>query len=73
MARTRGEADPRLSASGVMLRISGETRTEGLAMAEDWPTYAVVDRTGTVRALGIAPDYVEKVLDLLLKEQPEKK
>jgi cytochrome c biogenesis protein CcmG/thiol:disulfide interchange protein DsbE len=38
-----------------------------------WPTYAVVDRTGTVRALGIAPDYVEKVLDLLLKEQPEKK
>jgi hypothetical protein len=38
-ARTRGEADPRLSASGVMLRISGETRTEGLAMAEDWKTF----------------------------------
>jgi thiol-disulfide isomerase/thioredoxin len=38
-----------------------------------WPTYAVVDRSGTVRALGIAPDYVEKVLDLLLEEQPEKK
>src|SRR2546421_3312975 len=38
LARTRGEADPRLSASGVMLRISGETRTEGLAMAEDWKT-----------------------------------
>ncbi len=38
-----------------------------------WPTYAIVDRSGTVRALGIAPDYVEKVLDLLLKEQPEKK
>jgi len=38
-----------------------------------WPTYAVIDRTGTVRALGIAPEYVEKVLDLLLQEQPEKK
>jgi thiol-disulfide isomerase/thioredoxin len=38
-----------------------------------WPTYAVIDRTGTVRVLGIAPDYVEKVLDLLLEEQSEKK
>ena len=38
-----------------------------------WPTYAVVDRSGTVRALGIAPDYVEKVLDVLLEAQPQKK
>ena len=35
-----------------------------------WPTYAVVDRKGTVRAIGIKPDYVEKVVDALLKEQP---
>lgn len=35
-----------------------------------WPTYAVVDRKGNVRALGIQPDYVEKVVDALLKEQP---
>ena len=35
-----------------------------------WPTYVVVDRKGTVRAIGIKPDYVEKVVDALLKEQP---
>ena len=35
-----------------------------------WPTYAVVDRKGNVRALGIQPGYVDKVVDALLKEQP---
>ena len=35
-----------------------------------WPTYAVVDRKGNVRAVGIKPDYVEKVVAALLKEQP---
>jgi thiol-disulfide isomerase/thioredoxin len=35
-----------------------------------WPTYAVVDRKGVVRALGIKPDYVPKIVDALLKEQP---
>ena len=35
-----------------------------------WPTYAVVDRGGNVRAIGIKPDYVEKVVDAILKEQP---
>ena len=35
-----------------------------------WPTYAVVDRKGKIRAIGIKPDYVEKVVDALLKEQP---
>jgi thiol-disulfide isomerase/thioredoxin len=35
-----------------------------------WPTYAIVDRKGVVRAIGIKPDYVEKVLDALLAEQP---
>jgi hypothetical protein len=33
-----------------------------------WPTYAVVDRNGIVRALGIKPDYVDKVVDAILKE-----
>lgn len=37
-----------------------------------WPTYAVIDRNGQVRALGIRPDYVEKVVDALLAEQPGK-
>jgi thiol-disulfide isomerase/thioredoxin len=38
-----------------------------------WPTYAVVDRNGTLRALGIRPDYVGKVVDALLEEQPHYK
>jgi hypothetical protein len=37
-----------------------------------WPTYAVVDRNGVVRALGIKPDYVEKVVDALIEEQGDK-
>jgi hypothetical protein len=38
-----------------------------------WPTYAVVDRKGNVRAVGIQPAYVEKVVDALLEEQPAEK
>ena len=33
-----------------------------------WPTYAVIDRNGTLRAIGLKPGYVEKVLDALLVE-----
>jgi hypothetical protein len=32
----------------------------------------VVDREGKVRAIGIKPDYVDKVVDALLEEQPPK-
>ncbi len=35
-----------------------------------WPTYAVVDRNGILRALGLRPDALEGVLDALLEEQP---
>ena len=35
-----------------------------------WPTYALIDREGNLRAIGLRPDYVEKVLDALLEEQP---
>ena len=35
-----------------------------------WPTYAVIDRHGQLRAIGLRPDYVERVLDELLSEQP---
>jgi thiol-disulfide isomerase/thioredoxin len=37
-----------------------------------WPTYVVVDREGKVRAIGIKPDHVDKVVDALLEEQPPK-
>jgi cytochrome c biogenesis protein CcmG/thiol:disulfide interchange protein DsbE len=35
-----------------------------------WPTYGVVDRQGKLRALGLQPNYVEKVVEKLLEEQP---
>ncbi|HTL97357.1 MAG TPA: TlpA disulfide reductase family protein [Holophagaceae bacterium] len=36
-----------------------------------WPTYAVVDRKGNLRAIGLQPDYVEPVIEALLAEQPQ--
>jgi len=30
----------------------------------------VIDRQGKLGALGIQPEYVEKVIDVLLEEQP---
>ena len=35
-----------------------------------WPTYAIIDREGKLRAIGLEPSYVEKVLDEVLIEQP---
>lgn len=46
-------------------------KTEATAKAWEvqwWPTYAVVDRTGKVRAVGLKPDAVESVVKVLLKE-----
>jgi len=33
-----------------------------------WPHYVVVDRKGKIRAVGIKPDYVEKVIEALMEE-----
>ncbi len=33
-----------------------------------WPTITVIDRSGKVRAVGLQPDYVDEVVDALLKE-----
>ncbi|RPI06449.1 MAG: TlpA family protein disulfide reductase [Ignavibacteriae bacterium] len=33
-----------------------------------WPTYALVDRSGTLRAVGVSPDSVEKIILALLEE-----
>jgi thiol-disulfide isomerase/thioredoxin len=38
-----------------------------------YPTYAVVDRKGIIRAVGLQPQYVEKVLEKILSEGEEKK
>jgi thiol-disulfide isomerase/thioredoxin len=34
-----------------------------------YPTYAVVDRKGNVRAIGLQPEYVEQVVQKLLEEK----
>jgi len=36
-----------------------------------YPTYAVVDRDGKVRAIGLTPNHVEDVIDKLLEETPK--
>ena len=36
-----------------------------------WPTYAVIDRKGNLRALGLRPEAVEPLVDALLWEQPK--
>ena len=43
------------------------------SFADQWkvlyyPTYAILDRTGSMRALGIDPDYVEPIIKALLQE-----
>jgi len=37
------------------------------------PTYAVVDRQGTLRALGLRPEHIQAVIEVILKEQPPNK
>ena len=61
MARATGLAYPTAHASAT---------TTAAWKVQWWPTYAVIDRNGLVRALGLRPDYVEKVVDALLEEQP---
>ena len=38
-----------------------------------WPTIAIIDRDGRVRALGLQPEHIADVLDQLLIEQPPEK
>lgn len=49
---------------------------DGGQIEKDWPiqwypTYAVVDREGIVRAIGLKPDNVEDVIETLLAEEAE--
>lgn len=37
-----------------------------------WPTYAVIDRAGIVRAIGLQPQHVKTVVEKLLKEPAPK-
>ena len=33
-----------------------------------WPTYAIIDRRGNLRAIGVRPEYVEPIIQALLQE-----
>ncbi len=52
------------------LAVDREQQSVGAWSVRFWPTYAVVDRQGIVRAIGLQPQFVRKVVDAILKEQP---
>lgn len=43
-------------------------RSAGAYRLQFWPTYVVIDRAGNVRAAGLMPQNVSKVVEMLLKE-----
>lgn len=50
--------------------------TKGEQTGKDWPvqwypTYAVIDRAGVVRAIGLTPEHVEDVVETLLQEDAD--
>jgi thiol-disulfide isomerase/thioredoxin len=45
-----------------------ELKSEKAWAVDYYPTYAVIDRKGIVRAIGLQPDYVETVVQKLLAE-----
>jgi thiol-disulfide isomerase/thioredoxin len=45
-----------------------DLKTEKAWAVHYYPTYAIVDRKGIVRAIGLQPDYVERVVQKLLDE-----
>ena len=45
-----------------------DLKTEKAWAVHYYPTYAIVDRKGIVRAIGLQPDYVERVVQKLLEE-----
>jgi thiol-disulfide isomerase/thioredoxin len=50
-----------------------ELKSEKAWKVSYYPTYAVVDRKGVLRAIGIQPQFVEKVVEKLLDEGGEAK
>jgi thiol-disulfide isomerase/thioredoxin len=46
----------------------GELKSQKAYAVEYYPTYAVIDRKGVIRAVGLQPQYVEPVVQKLLAE-----
>jgi thiol-disulfide isomerase/thioredoxin len=49
-----------------------ELKSEKAWKVSYYPTYAVVDRKGVLRAIGLQPQYVEKVVEKILSEDEKK-
>jgi len=45
-----------------------ELKTEKAWAVQYYPTYAIIDRTGIVRVVGLQPGHVEEVVQKLLAE-----
>jgi thiol-disulfide isomerase/thioredoxin len=55
---------------GVAYPVARATKvTTDAWMVTEWPTYAVIDKNGILKALGIKQDYVGKVVDALLESE----
>ena len=72
-AATEREVAAMLDAKGLFPIQISAARDAGLKSQKAWavryyPTYAVVDRKGIVRAVGLQPDHVETVVKKLLAE-----
>jgi len=61
-AKDRGIAYP--------FSFDAKVATEKAWQVHYYPTYAIVDRKGTVRIIGLRPNYVEQVVKKLLAEAP---
>ena len=71
-AAEAGQPNPRAEAQAGRACPTGKTTPAKLKpwKIKMWPTEAIVDLNGTLRALALQPDYLERVLDALLMEQP---
>lgn len=49
-----------------------QLKSQGAWAVHYYPTYAVVDRKGIVRIIGLQPEHVEAVVEKLLKESAAK-
>jgi hypothetical protein len=73
-----GEQEEKMNEVAEQTRMEYPTAKTTAASAQAWgvqwwPHYVVVDRKGMIRAAGIKPDYVEKIVEALVEEQGTEK
>jgi thiol-disulfide isomerase/thioredoxin len=71
-----GGGEEQMSQVAAQLKMEYPTAKAGEATDKRWgvlwrPHYVIVDRKGNIRAAAIKPEYIEKVIDALIREQGE--